>query len=270
MLSVISYGGGVQSSALIVLATQGEIHATHALFANVGDDSEHPETLRYVREVMTPWAAARGVEVVELHRTMVKTGETRTLWGHMQQLAKSVPIPVRNAREGAPIGRRTCTADYKIRVVARWLREHGARRDTPALIAMGISWDEIERLNTSKRSASWERTWHPLIDRRLTREDCKRIIERAGLPVPPKSSCFFCPFHRPSAWQRMRTHEPVLFWKSVDLERLLNARREVLGKDHVYLTRFGKPLDDAIPEDKQIEMDFGGPGETCDEGYCWT
>ena len=34
----ISYGGGVQSTALIVLAATGRIHADAALFANVGDD----------------------------------------------------------------------------------------------------------------------------------------------------------------------------------------------------------------------------------------
>jgi 3'-phosphoadenosine 5'-phosphosulfate sulfotransferase (PAPS reductase)/FAD synthetase len=64
----ISYGGGVQSTALLVLAAQGEIDYPVALFANTGDDSEHPATIRYLREVATPYADAHGIELVELQR----------------------------------------------------------------------------------------------------------------------------------------------------------------------------------------------------------
>lgn len=80
--------------------------------------------------------------------------------------------------------------------------------------------------------------------------------------------------HRPQVWSEMRRDEPVLFRKSVELERLLNERRDTLGKDHVYLTRFGRPLDEAIGE-AQTPL-FEGDGltagefETCDEGVCFT
>src|SRR5947209_1941983 len=50
MLKVFSFGGGVQSTAALVLAARGEIDYQTFLFANVGGDSENPETLRYVRE----------------------------------------------------------------------------------------------------------------------------------------------------------------------------------------------------------------------------
>ena len=68
----------------------------------------------------------------------------------------------------------------------------------------------------------------------------------------------------------MRRDESELFEKSADLEALLNKRRDMLGKDHVYLTRFGKPLREAIAVE-QVGLDFGEHGdEGCDEGYCWT
>lgn len=41
-LRVFSFGGGVQSTAALVLAAQGEIDFTAFIFANVGADSEHP------------------------------------------------------------------------------------------------------------------------------------------------------------------------------------------------------------------------------------
>lgn len=268
-MRVISYGGGVQSTAMIVLAVQGELGPVDAaLFANVGDDSEHPDTLRYVRDVAVPWAAARGLQVHVLDRRR-RDGTVETLWGRLvREGSRSLPIPVRMSDTGAP-GTRSCTADFKIKVIAKWLKERGATKDAPADVLLGISWDEIQRLG-NKRVDAHERPVYPLIDRRLNREDCKRIIERAGLPVPGKSSCFFCPFHRPSVWARMRRDEPVLFYRAAELEELLNARRDRLGKDRVYLTRFGRPLTEAVAE-AQPALDFGtGPGETCDEGYCWT
>jgi len=269
-MRTISYGGGVQSTALCVLATQGKIgHVDAALFSNVGDDSEYPATITYVREVMIPWCAERGLAVHELHRVK-RNGDIETLWGRlMKPGSRSLPIPVRMPDTGAP-GTRSCTIDFKIRVIAKWLKAHGATKDTPATVCIGFSTDEAHRANN--RSASpYEIPAFPLLDLRLSRTDCKNIISRAGLPVPPKSACYFCPFHRPAMWAKMRRDEPELFQKSVDLEATLLARRVELGRVPVYLTRFGKPLADAI-EARQADL----PGlldpdtDSCDEGYCWT
>jgi hypothetical protein len=268
-LEVISYGGGVQSTALLVLAAQGQIAPRLALFSNVGDDSEDPLTVQYVREVAIPWGAAHGVEVQELRR-IKRDGTTETLWGRlMREGSRSLPIPIRMSN-GAP-NTRSCTVDFKVQVIAKALKRLGATAADPARVHVGISWDEIERMGR-KKEAAWEQVVYPLIDLRLTREDCKRIIERAGLPVPPKSSCFFCPFHRPSAWAAMRRDRPELFEKSAHLEDVLNVRRQSLGRDPVWLTRFNRPLREAIPEGQPLlAFDPGaGPGETCDEGYCWT
>lgn len=333
-LRTISYGGGVQSTALGVLATQGRLDDIMGgpldamLYSNTGDDSEHPATNVYVRDVFTPWAAERGVTVHELQR-IDRDGRPHTLWGDlMREGSRSVGIPVRMTN-GAP-GNRSCTADFKIRVVAKWLKAHGASADDPALVAIGISTDEIQRVG-NKRTEPYERPIYPLIELGLDRSACAQIIRDAGLPVPPKSACFFCPFHRPSTWAEQRRDEPDLFWKSVELERTLNRRREVIScrtegvrpsayvergqgatdpdasfdygnqtdgteaevlgtcpdcgravpldpagnvtahpKDHVYLTRFARPLDEAITEAQPtLFTDTGGP-ESCDEGYCWT
>jgi 3'-phosphoadenosine 5'-phosphosulfate sulfotransferase (PAPS reductase)/FAD synthetase len=50
-LRAFAYGGGVHSTAALVLAAAGRIDFPVFLFANVGDDSEHPATLRYVRDL---------------------------------------------------------------------------------------------------------------------------------------------------------------------------------------------------------------------------
>lgn len=273
-LRTISYGGGVQSSALCVLATQGKLDdivggpIDAALFANVGDDSEEPRTLEFVRHIMTPWAAERGLPIHELHR-IKRDGSVETLWGRlMKEGSRSLPIPVRMSN-GAP-GRRSCTFDFKIAVVGRWLKANGASKDDPATVCIGISTDEFQRAN-AKKTEPYERPVYPLLELGLDRSDCVEIIRQAGLPVPPKSSCFFCPFHRPLMWSEMRRDNPELFARSQLLEDTLNDRRAMLGKDPVWLTRFNKRLSDAIAEAQQPLWTDGEFNDgQCDEGYCWT
>jgi hypothetical protein len=64
---------------------------------------------------------------------------------------------------------------------------------------------------------------------------------------------------------------PDEFFKAVELERLLNRRRDELGRDHVYFTRFGRPLDDVIPDGVEV-LPFADDDEDehCDGGVCFT
>lgn len=297
----VSYGGGVQSTALMVLAAQERIPFRTFLMANVGDDSEDPRTLDYVRDVATPYAAEHGLELKVLDRVR-RDGTTETLWGRlMREGSRSLPIPVRMSN-GAP-GTRSCTADFKIKVIARELKARGARSPKacrehvtaledgkvdrltidpecsacdPGVIAtvgIGISLDEVHRIN-SRRAQPYERPVYPLVSLgidtglKLRRDDCLRVIRSAGIPVPPKSSCFFCPFHRPDEWADLHRERPDLFERSAELEDTLNDRRAQLGKDPVYLTRFGIPLREAIDTGQEL-LPFIDDGE-CDSGYCFT
>lgn len=348
----ISYGGGVQSTALLVLAAQGRIDFRTFLIANVGDDSEHPDTLAYVRHIAKPYADHHGVELTILDRR-TRNGEVETLWGRlMREESRSLPIPVRMSN-GAP-GNRSCTADFKIRVVGKELKRRGATGGKPckthrnaqleaagipagtplreiapdnladvdfhpvngcskctppnlATIGIGISLDEIGRANTRNVDAH-ERVVYPLISigedtgLRMRRSDCEQLIRNeplpveirdqvraagaAGLlppgslrqleasdytlmPVPPKSSCFFCPFHKPAAWADLARERPDLFEKSAQLEDTLNDRRAKLGKDPVFLTRFNMPLREAIDTDQELLPLADGDG-ACDSGWCFT
>ena len=99
-----------------------------------------------------------------------------------------------------------------------------------------------------------------------TEDHAAAAVAAAGIPVPPKSSCFFCPFHDSRAWRELRDETPELFEKAVTLENTLNARRDKLGKDHVYLTRHAVPLDRAIHEVPPLFDGLDG----CDSGHCFT
>lgn len=274
---VFSFGGGQQSTAALVLAAQGRIDFRTFLFANVGDDSEFPGTLRYVEEYAKPFAAEHGLEIVELRRVMRRgpeKGHERTLLADLTMPnSRSINIPMR-MDNGAP-GNRSCTNDWKIQVVARETERRGASVEQPAAVGIGISVDEIHRAKDS--TIPHQCTEHPLLDLGLRRTDCQRVIREAGLPIPPKSSCWFCPMKRPEDWHNLRRTEPVLFAQACDLEAQLIARRASMTdqngkpKDPVYLTRFARPLAEAIPDgvDTLFDLDDESDG-ACDSGYCFT
>lgn len=287
-MRVISYGGGVQSTALVVLATQGKIgHVDVALFANTGNDSEHPATLRYVREVATPWAAARGLPIIEVTRELWPKGDERTLLSQLQayngcqacgatpddecfpgcpstvNTGGDLPIPVKLAPSGAPQDR-SCTKHWKVVPIDRWLAAHGATQAQPAEALLGISVDEIER--ATGRASSYSTRAYPLLDLHLTRTECTWIIAEAGLPVPPKSACWFCPFYTDRQLAERHRDDPELYQRLVELEDGLNVQRDRRGLSRVFWSRSLVPLREMSEAQPSL---FDGP-ESCDDGYCWT
>jgi len=264
-IRVFSYGGGVQSNAVLVLQATGRLPEPYDVFvfANVGEDSENPATLRYVEEVARPYAARHGIEFVEVLKTT--RGEPETLYQFVYRVKRRIPLPLYMSGNGAP-GRRICTSDFKIAVIDRWLREQGYRR---AVTGLGISPDEFHRARDRRpyvQNGIEKRREYPLIDLRLRRVDCQRIIIEAGLPVAPKSSCWFCPFHRPNEWLELRRTQPELFWRAVEMERMLNERRAKLGRDNMYFHSALVPLDQAVGD--QLPMFPDDEMAMCESGYC--
>jgi hypothetical protein len=262
-ISVFSYGGGIQSTAALVLAVQGKIAYPIFLFCNVGQDAENPDTLRYVNEVARPYAHAHGLTFLELQKRR-RNGELDSLYGRLTRPgSSSIGIPVR-LESGAP-AKRACTMDFKIRVVASWTKQHGATAEHPATVGLGISLDEVQRMRSDSGIAH-ERVAYPLIDLRLDRAACVQIIRQAGLPVPPKSSCWFCPFHSMQTWQAMRQQQPALFAKAVALERMVNDKRARQGRGPVWFTDKLKPLETVTTDLTQEEL--FEEMEVCESGYC--
>jgi len=258
-LRVVSHGGGVQTTAMLVLAAQGRIDYQTFLFANVGDDSEDPLTLRYLREIAKPYARRWNIGIYEIARP----GDT--LYQRLLSPRRSVDIPVRMAN-GAP-GNRNCTAEYKIKVVGRWLKDRGATAENKATVAVGISKDEIHRAS-NRKIAPYETIEYPLLDLRMNRADCAGLIQSAGLPLPPKSACWFCPFHKASQWAEMRRDREPLFIAAAGLEAQLIRKRATLGKDPVYLTQAGVPLGEAIGSAQDTL--WTDDDAHCDNGWCMT
>jgi len=265
-MRVVSYGGGVQSTALLALAAQDKIPHRTFLFANTGDDSEHPDTLHYVREVAMPFAAEHGIEMVELQYRR-RDGTPVDLRSHMmREDRKSIPIPM-YGESGAPL-RRGCTSEFKIRVIAKEIRKRGATAENPARMALGISVDEIQRAKAAIDPRTPEQLKeYPLLELGMHRNpDCRDAIEAVGLPIPPKSACYFCPFHDREAWRSLKRERPDLFQKAAELEDFVRSQRAADGGRDVWLTRSRIPLVDAVDDQSQLFPE----GDDCDSGHCFT
>lgn len=277
----VAHGGGVQTTAMLVLAAQRRIDYQVFLFCNVGDDSENPDTFAYLDKYARPYADRHGIEIKELVRVPKRgrsKGEVETLLGRLtREGSLSVPIPVRGSETGAP-GTRSCTLDFKIRVIHAHIKEHyGASAERPATMALGYSLDEFHRIKDDRADRPFERLVYPLVSvgddtgLRLTRAGCEQVITDAGLPVPPKSSCWFCPLHTLPAWSEMRRDHPDRFEATAKLEDLLNTRRTDAGKTPVYFSRRLLPLRVATPTAQDTLFDLGTDDDgACDDSSCFT
>lgn len=279
LLRAFSFGGGVQSTACLVLAAQGLLPVSDDdfkwdvfMFANVGERAESPDTLRYVSEVCRPYAEANGIEFVELRK--VKRGGSPDDLLDMVDRQAWPPIPVRMA-SGAP-GTRSCTRDFKIKVINKELVRRGAKDEdgVRAIVGIGISLDEIQRAKgwgeIDPRTPERIREY-PLLRLGLRRADAIKIIAEAGLPPAPRSACWFCPFHTLDEWRHLRQTNPGLFDQAVSLEQQINEKRRARGKDDVYLTKYGRPISEVVHDQLTLGLDDPGTGDApCDTGYCFT
>jgi hypothetical protein len=263
---VFSCGGGVQSTAALVLAAQGRIPYRTFIFANVGEHAEDPRTLGYTAEVLKPFASVHGIEWIEIQRQR-QDGTAVDLYVDLHRPVRAINIPVRMAN-GAP-GNRNCTVEFKIKPIARWIK-----RNAPGCtLGKGISTDEPHRATPTRESDGYTSAY-PLIELGLSRQDCLRLVAKAGLPQPPKSSCWFCPYKTTDQWITMRRERPELFGKAAALERHLNAKREAIGKDPVFMSGVGarrhQPLDCAIPDQLGLFPEWIDEQDGCESGYCMT
>ena len=250
-----AFGGGVQSTAALVLSATGKLDYSTFLFANVGDDSENPHTISYVNEVAIPYAEEHGITIISLSRP-------ESILSHvLSPDNSSIVIPVRSAKGG--FGNRACTNHWKRKIISSWQRERGASKLNPFTLGIGISFDELHRMKTDSGSKS-QIIEYPLVDKRLTRKDCTRIISSQHLPVPPKSSCWFCPFKSKSEWFAMRRNDPSLFDKASSLEKSINEKRLMLGHNMPVYLHEPDSLEEAIYDDESY---FEEP--VCESGYCF-
>lgn len=81
---------------------------------------------------------------------------------------------------------------------------------------------------------------YPLREWGFDRAACGKIIVDAGLPLPPKSSCFFCPAMRDIEIAQLAREEPDLYKLALEMERLYREGRHFRG-DNFFTVKAVRP-----------------------------
>ncbi len=206
MLNVISLGAGVQSTAMALMATHGEIRPMPdaAVFADT--QSDPGPTYQHLRWLTTRLA-------FPVHTTTAGSLKNVLLGRAKAGSHARPPLFIKNPDGSAGMIRRQCTGDFKIDPIEKKLRELLGLRPrqwwpkAPVVAQwIGITTDEASRMKPSPRPAISTR-W-PLIEAGLSRRDCEAWLTRNGYPIPPKSACTFCPFRSDAEWRWLRDNDP--------------------------------------------------------------
>lgn len=230
-MRVLSYSGGLQSTALLVLAGRRQVRIDAAIHIDLGV-AESPDTIRYIRDVAIPYAREKGIHV--------RIGYVDAV-GDILSNPAHPKAPFRDAATKAPTTRQ-CTNHWKVRVFRRLLRAmmHEMRvpvRRDAVQVLLGISYDETERIKPP--DVQYYSHEYPLVDLKLRREDCVSIIEEEGLPVPDKSACWFCPFTKTERFRSICARYPEVAAMADYLQEVISDARQEKGLPELVIVPSG-------------------------------
>lgn len=245
MTEILNYGGGTQTIAMCVLVATGKLPKPNAVIA-ADTGREVTSTWAYAETYARPLLARVGLELHIAPHTLAAVD----VYGHNGDLL----MPVYTATGKLPT---YCSTEWKARVVTRYARQT-LRVTGPITHWIGFSFDERRRV----KGESGRR--YPLIDLLLTRADCIRVIESAGLPLPLKSRCEVCPHQHPTEWIEIYD-DPAAWERACALDDEIRANDERGG---VWLHESRRPLRELTRADLEASK-RREPDRQCGLGLCF-
>ena len=264
-LVIISLGAGVQSSTMALKAACGEFPRPDcAIFADTGYEPKSVYNyLDYLKDIL-PYPV-HIVSKGNIKDDMLNSIDNGTRF-------PTAPFFTKNADTGKKgMLRRQCTNDYKIQPIRKKIRELcnvGYRKHFPkdqyVEQWIGISTDEVMRMKPSRDKYILNR--HPLIEAKLSRQDCINWLKEKKLLLPEKSACIVCPYHNDAYWHFMKTERVEEFADAVEFDKKIRTGSRKI-RDELFLHRSCKPLDQVEfkKEDKSKQIDMFN--DEC-EGMC--
>jgi len=196
----INFGGGLDSTAVIIECLRRGFVPNWILFADTG--SERPETIEHVNK-MQQWLRDSAPERwpdITVVRWVRKEGNFEPL--HEYNLrTKYLPSKA--------YGYSGCTSKYKIGPMDKWRKANGFQKGA---FAVGYNASEAKRIQKACQRGDEQNftAWYPLVAWGLTRDDVEKIVLDAGFTVV-KSSCFMCPNMKKPEWLQLKREHPELF-----------------------------------------------------------
>lgn len=181
------------------------------LFADTG--GERPETYEHVAalsEIVESWW---GIELETV---------TKKYQGQFEGLENNCLRM--NMLPSLAYGRKSCSQKYKVEPQTRrmlsWMDENGHPEAIKAIgYDAGESHRRIDKELAEHTKGRLERFWYPLVEWGWRRQECAEAIKRHGLPVPPKSACFFCPAMKRGEILKLKREHPDLFARALAIEK---------------------------------------------------
>jgi hypothetical protein len=251
-LRVLSLGAGVQSTTVALMIEAGEIPMVDcAIFADTMQEPSSVYThLEWLKKQLS--FPVYTTSIGDLKKDIINAVSGNKFL--------SIPLFTVNKQTGKKgLLRRQCTREYKISPVNQKVREllglkKGEKRKngTEVEMLMGISLDEPSRMRTN--IIKYIKNVYPLIEKRMSRQDCLDWMNKNNFPKPPRSACTFCPFHSDTEWLDIKQNKKE--WDDVvELDYFIrNGTKQ--SSNEVFLHHSCKPIDqvDLSKEPDQLNM----------------
>ena len=251
--NVLNLGAGVQSSCLALMAAKGEITPMPD-FAVFADTQAEPQSVYdwldwLERQLPFPvYRVTKGNLTDESLEVKIRKSDGPRSKAGDETIRRLIPLfgIMPNGDRTAAIGRK-CTSDYKVAPIVKEIRSRCEikRGESEVQVTqwIGISFDEMQRM----RGAAHQWTQHrwPLVENRMRRHDCLEWMRQNGYPEPPRSACYYCPFHSDAEWRRLRDDDPDYFERAIQFDKDIRAKYKAHDPTmlmEVYLHNSCKPL----------------------------
>jgi len=238
-IRILSLGAGVQSTTIFYMMLKGELERPdHILFSDTGWE---PEAVYEHMKNLKAMAERHGIPFHIVSRGNIKEDFFLTNKTFM-------PLYLKTDKKRPGMVRRQCTDRYKLKPLLKKTRELAGlkprqrSRQHLATTIIGISWDESQRMRDPV--FNWLKNEYPLIDMKMTRQDCIVWCEKNGFKKPPRSACIGCPFKKDPEWLELRKN-PKEWQDAVDFDRALRSEFKPRQLKHeAFLHHSAKPLDE--------------------------
>lgn len=210
-LHVATCGLGVNSVAGLIKKTKGGVIFDVILFADPG--KENPKSYRYI-DGFNKWLNEHGQPSITIVRQINRHGEFIGLYNNCIN---------ENMLPSIVYGYKSCSQKYKKAPQDKWMNNWEPAQITwkSGFKVIKYLWydaDESHRTGTNYSDDKYTYSY-PLVDANIGRFECVKIILEEGLPLPPKSSCTFCPSMKPWEIIELYETEPKEFYDAITMER---------------------------------------------------
>lgn len=253
-MDVVSFGGGTNSVAMIIGMHLRKIPIDLILFADPG--GEQPHTYEYIK-IFDAWLEKHGLPKITPVHCVDKNGDRLTL---EEECLRSCTLP------SIAYGFKRCSLKHKIGPQEKFCNNYPACKaiwKSGERIHKYIGYDagETRRIQHAAPIDEVDKKYekhYPLYEWNWDRAECIRVIERAGLPRPGKSSCFFCPSMKKKEIQALWEENPELFARAVAMEHAAAPSLQTvkgLGRNWSWESYHKQFMDNKAFEDAQITFD---------------